>query len=331
MKKKKTVIGVVAVCVCVAIAAGILIGFLGKGGSDGNQFTETEIGDMLTAKNAYSVVISENATATEQYAAAEIASYYERVSGKKMEVVTDGGLFLSETSSYISLGDTKIYEQAEKKHGTVDLSAEALNTDGFAIFTYGNNVLINGYNDRGVMYGAFEFIEHTLGVKFLTYDYTHVPSSDKIILNSYDKVYKPAFQQRAYLNTSVFSNKYEYVAHMRFNTDYCFMPENMGGTTSWHDFGNPSHTFPAIVSAFDYLGEDGQITTDYRDSFAHTGSGSEMKTYKAMDGTGEVAAENSAFRLVTDSLKSLISEDETSEWYMLGQADRPNGCPCERC
>lgn len=346
MKKKKIVISIVAVCVCVAVAAGTTVGILLKNRPNDDSFVETEIGDMLTASNAYSVVISSDATATEQYAAGEIASYYNQVSGKTMEVVTDSGLILSENSSYISLGDTTIYAQAEEKHGAVDLSESALNSDGFAIFTYGNNVLINAYNDRGVMYGAFEFIEHTLGVKFLTNDYTHVPSSDKIVLKTYDKVYKPAFKQRAYLNTSVFSKQYEYVAHMRFNTDYCLMPENMGGTTSWHDFGNPAHTFPVIVPSNDYLGDDGQILSVYRDAFAHTGSGDEMQTYKATDGTvldlcytsginedgsGDASAEKSSFRLVVDSLKALILEDETSEWYMLGQADRPNGCPCDRC
>ena len=35
--------------------------------------------------------------------------------------------------------------------------------------------------------------------------------------------------------------------------------------------------------------------------------------------------------MVTDSLKTIIREDETSEWYMLGQADRPMGCPCDDC
>ena len=49
------------------------------------------------------------------------------------------------------------------------------------------------------------------------------------------------------------------------------------------------------------------------------------------NGTGDTATEKTAFKLVTDSLKAIIREDETSEWYMLGQADRPNGCPCDRC
>ena len=85
------------------------------------------------------------------------------------------------------------------------------------------------------MYGSFEFLEDTLGVRFLTDYDTYVPNKNEVTLFSYDKTYVPQFPQRAYLNTAVFSNKKEYVAHMRFNTDYCVMPENMGGNTNLHD------------------------------------------------------------------------------------------------
>ncbi len=349
MKAKKTMFHLLSLGMCAMLACSAAVGLTacGKDKGDSGAYVEKEIGDMLTAKNAYKVVIPDDATATEEYAASEIASYFQQVSGRELQVVKESGLTLAEDSSYISLGDTQIFAEAEKKHGDVDLSKKALNEDGFAIFTYGNNVFINGYNDRGVMYGAFEFIEHTLGVKFLTYDYTHVPTLSKITLNSYDQAYTPAFKQRAYLNTSVFSKKTEYVAHMRFNTDYCIMPESMGGTTAWHDFGNPSHTFPAIVPEDDFKDGTGELKTEYRDAFAHTAADDgSLIPYKATDGklldlcytsginadgTGNTADTTSAFFLVLESMKQLVLEDEDAEWYMLGQADRPSGCPCQRC
>ena len=345
MKNKKVLISIISVA-CALVVAAITTVCLVTCKKNDTPATEKEIGDMLKAENAYKIVLPEDATATEEYSAEQIAYYYEQVGGKQMQIVKGGNETLGENSSIISLGDTSVYKAAEEKHGKVDLSESALNADGFVIFTYGNNVLINAYNDRGIMYGAFELIEHTFGVKFLTEDYTHVPHSSEIMLKTYDKTYRPAFKQRAYLNTSVFSKKTEYVAHMRFNTDYCPMPENMGGSTKWHEFGNPAHTFPGIVSLTEYLGDDGQITPDYRAAFAHLGSGKGMTTYKATDGTvldlcytsgikedgtGDIVTEKTAFKMVTDSLKSIILADEESEWYMLGQADRPMGCPCDDC
>ncbi len=346
MKNKKVLISIISVACVIVIAAITTICMVNCKNNDNKAPVEKEIGDMLKAETPYKIVLPENATSTEEYSAEQIAYYYEQVGGKQMQIVKGGNETLTEKSSIVSLGDTSVYKAAEEKHGKVDLSESALNIDGFVIFTYGNNVLINAYNDRGIMYGAFEFIEHTFGVKFLTEDYTHVPSSSEIMLKSYDKTYRPAFRQRAYLNTSVYSKKYEYVAHMRFNTDYCPMPENMGGITKWHDFGDPGHTFQQIVSLTEYLGDDGEIQMPYRDAFAHTGSGNDMKTTKLSDGsvldlcytsgindngTGDSVTEKTAFKLVTDSLKATILEDETAEWYMLGQADRPYGCPCDRC
>ncbi len=312
-----------------------------------NAFVSVEIGEMTTATNPYKVVIPKEASATVEYSANEIKSYYKQVTGEDMEIVTDENLTLTEDSSFISIGDTTIFSSAQDKHGAVDLSAKALNQDGFAIFTYGNNVIINAYNDRGLMYGAFEFIEQTFGVKFLTADYTYVPKKDTVTLWSYGKSYVPAFSQRAYLNSAVFSNKYEYVAHMRYNTDYCRMPENMGGSTKWYNFGNPAHTIPGIVPTEDYLDSTtGEIVTEYKDAFAHTGTGDEMVTFKHSDGTvldicytSGVNADGtfdkgntkSAVALVVEGLKERILEDEDAEWFMVGQADRNTSCPCPRC
>ena len=315
--------------------------------NEANEFVSVEIGEMTTATNPYKVVVPQEPSATIEYSANEIKSYYKQVTGKDMEIVTDENLTLTEDSSFISIGDTTIFSAAQDKHGAVDLSAKASNIDGFSIFTYGNNVIINAYNDRGLMYGAFEFIEQTLGVKFLTADYTYVPQRDTVMLWSYGKSYVPAFSQRAYLNSAVFSNKYEYVAHMRYNTDYCLMPENMGGSTKWYNFGNPAHTIPVIVPTDKYLdAATGEIQTDYKDAFAHTGTGDDMVTFKHSDGTvldicytsgvnadgtSDVANEKSAVSLVVEGLKTRILEDEEAEWFMVGQADRPTSCPCPRC
>lgn len=311
------------------------------------EFVSVEIGEMTTAINPYKVVIPKEPSATIEYSANEIKSYYKQVTGKDMEVVTDEDLILTEDSSFISIGNTTIFSAAQNKHGKVDLSAKTLNTDGFYIFTYGNNVIINAYNDRGLMYGAFEFIEQTLGVKFLTADYTYVPKRDTVTLWSYGKSYVPAFTQRAYLNTAVHSNEYEYVAHMRYNTDYCVMPENMGGSTRWYKFNNSAHTIPEIVPTGNYLdAATGEIVKDYRDAFAHTGMGDDMVTYKHSDGTvldicytsgvnangtSDATNEKSAVSLVVEGLKTRILEDEEAEWFMIGQADRSESCPCSRC
>ena len=317
-----------------------------------------EICDMITVNSAYTVVLPIAYTSTQQYAAEQICYYYEKVTGNEMTYVTDSGLTLNLESTYISLGNTSLYTSAIKEHGSVDLSKEALNSDGFNIFTYGKNVLINSYNDRGIMYGAFEFIEDTLGVKFLTDDYTYIPKKDSVILYEYDNTYKPAFAQRAYLNTAVYSCDTEYVAHMRYNTDYCVMPENMGGSIQWAQYGggDPAHTLPTIVKVSDYYsgnlynGEAGkqEIKEEYVQCFAHSGGETSKETiyywsssWEVLDmcyteginedGTLDTTKDISTLKLVIEALKTYILSNPDAEFFMLGQADRPYGCPCDQC
>ncbi len=311
--------------------------------------------DMLSQSTDYVVVIPADYTKTEEYSAKEICSYFELVSGKSMSYEVESSVVLTEESTYISLGDTALFRVAESCHGAVDLSESALNTDGFYIFTYGHSVFINAFNDRGIMYGAFEFIENTLGVKFLTNEYTHIPQSDSIELKEYDKAYAPLFRQRTYLNTAVDQDDYEYTAHMRYNTDYCKMPENMGGSTQWANLG-PAHTSFSIVKPSDYAtgesveGKPGSIVIkdEYKGCFAHTGTGNNLATtyidvgglYEVLDlcytsgvnEDGTMSDEDiSTVRLAVESLKKLILEDEDAEYFMFGQQDRTYGCSCDKC
>lgn len=316
---------------------------------------ETVICDMLTQPTDYTVVIPSDYTKTEEYSAKQICAYYQEITGEKMEYVVDSQMLLTEESTYVSLGDTSLFELAEKEHGKVDLSETTLNTDGFYIFTHGKSVFINAFNDRGIMYGAFEFIENTLGVRFLTDDYTHVPKSDSILLKTYDKSYAPLFRQRTYLNTAVDKDDVEYTAHMRYNTDYCEMPDYMGGSTQWANLG-PSHTSFNIVNPDNYVtgetvsGMPGSIVfqDEYKHVFAHTGSDEDADTmyidvggrYEVLDlcyssGVNEDGTisdeEISAVKLSIEGLKKKILEDEEAEFFMFGQQDRTYGCACNRC
>lgn len=354
MKKFNKIIALVLL-MCVSVS---LLGVLAACNKDDGEYVRKQICDMLTTDTEYSVVLPANYTSTQQYAAEQICYYFQQVTGNEMNYVVDSGQVLSKDSTYISIGYTGLYASAVNAHGNVNLSKEALNTDGFNIFTYGKNVFLNSYNDRGIMYAAFEFIEDTFGVKFLTDDYTYIPKSDSVILYEYDKTYKPAFEQRAFLNTAVFSGDTEYVAHMRYNTDYCVMPENMGGTTKWAQYGggDPAHTLPTIVKVSDYYsgqlynGEAGkqEIKSEYVQCFAHTGGENSTSTvyyynggWEVLDmcytnginenGTLDTSKDISTVKLVVESLKNYIISNPDAEYFMLGQADRPYGCPCDKC
>lgn len=336
-----------------ALMVGVISGCKNKNENNEEEKPAIFLCEMVNQDTPYCIVLSQNPTETESFAAQEIAAYYSMVTSQSMEITDDSQILLTNSSNYISIGNTKIYKEAVQKHGEVDLSAEALNIDGFVIFTYGTSVFINAYKERGKLYGAYEFIENTFGVKFLNYRYTHIPQRETIDLYSYDKTYVPMFSQRAYLNTSVFRHDQEYAAHMRFNTDYCQLDSVYGGSTTWCNFnGDTSHTMRAIIPVGDYLvpnetDMDGNpvIREEYREVFAHSGEGATLKSEWANptiidycftngindDGTYDSEKEISTVKMTIESLKYWIKANPDCENYMIGQHDTHAGCPCEKC
>lgn len=310
-----------------------------------------DVGEMIEdGQTEYKVVVPSNATSTQEYAAEQICDYFYKVTGVTLDYEADDGSEFTQETKIISLGETTAYKKAVKNHSWVDVSREKLNDDGFVMFTDGKSLFVNSYNDRGIMYGAFEFVEQNLGVKFLTADYTHIPSATTVTLKGYGKTYSSPFRQRVYLNGDVWNQRQDYVAHMRFNTDFCNMPDYMGDSTKWCYYGSggdATHTAFRIVPPTNYM-QNGTIKDEYVDCFSHTGSGKTSEVYWSTiepgqihdlcftsgvneDGTVQQTDNPTTVKLVAESLKKWIVEDEDALFYMVGQADRPNGCPCDRC
>ena len=319
-----------------------LIASCGNGNASASEERKL-LGDMLSKD--YVILTKATPSETESYAAKELADTFYRCTSKNLEIVNETAPL--EGKHFISLGSTTYFENVAKSNSKIDLSKEALNEDGFYIYTNSENVYINGYNDRGVMYGVYEFLEDTLGVKYLSYDYTYYPTGlNEVNLYSYDKAYVPLFSQRAYLNTPVFENDYEYVGHMRFNTDYCIMPSNMGGSSLWHSFPVPGHTVGSILPYSDYLagGSDSSgnplIKEEYREIYQHrTVDGKNYSNWYlgSLDlcytngVTYNVGEANSTLNLMIESLKKILTEDTTCEFIHIGQADVASSCPCPHC
>ncbi|HBM69865.1 MAG TPA: hypothetical protein DD377_00375 [Firmicutes bacterium] len=298
--------------------------------------------DMLSKD--YAILLAKESSETENYVAKELKDTYFRCTNVNLDILDD--IAMLNGKNFISLGNTEQFNgiQARKK---IDLSKQALNEDGFYIYTESNNIYINAYNDRGIMYGVYEFLENTLGVKYLSHDYTYYPLSLKEVnLYSYDKAYVPLFPQRAYLNTPVFDNDFNYVAHMRFNTDYAVMPSYMGGSSLWHQFPIPGHTVGSILPYTNYLegGVDSNgmplIKEEYKEVYQHRYIDDkvvnnwylgELDLCYTNGVDYNISNSNSTLNLMIESLKEILTKDTTCEYLHIGQADVAFSCPCSHC
>ena len=101
----------------------------------------------------YTILLPESPQPAESTAATELSTILGQVTGATIDVVAENrARDVSTEGNFISVGETQLYKEQEFK-------AENLNTDGFLIKTVDNTLFIIGENQRGTLYGVYEFLE----------------------------------------------------------------------------------------------------------------------------------------------------------------------------
>ncbi len=301
---------------------------------------EKVLGDVTE----YSVIVSGMATDAEKYAARELISHVQQITGMELEYAQDSDYT---DKKVISVGRTNFLETS----GEV-LDNEALGTDGFILKNKGNALLICGSSDRGTIYGVLDFLEYHLGVKFLTADYTYIPAAENAKVYACDRTEIPAFDYRVYLDAYAFYNEYPEVnVHHRFTSEYLILTEEQGGNMKWFQ-DHPTHNslFWADVEKY---AVDGALGAEYTHAFSNDNVniiidskvGGSYTQYAAdlcytdginEDGSITLVSENgtpTAIAMAIEGMKKVIRNDEDeNNYYMFGQNDTMSRlCLCSRC
>lgn len=303
-----------------------------------------DFGEALGNVAEYSVIISTLATESEKYAAQQLITYVEQITGVAMPYAADG---VYSDSKVISVGRTEFLESSG-----VTADAGTLGTDGFVMKNKSNALLICGGGDRGTIYGVLDFLEYHLGVKFLTADCTYIPQGEQAMVYACDRTEIPAFNYRVYLDADCFYNtNTEFQVHHRFTSEYLNISEEMGGNMKWWQ-GYETHNALAWAQAEQYV-VDGAIDPKYTHAFSNDGtkiiidpvSAGAYCQYAAdlcysdginEDGSYYLTAEDgtpTALGMAVAGMKEVIRNDEDeNNYYMFGQNDyfgRP--CLCPKC
>ncbi|MFR3483045.1 MAG: alpha-glucuronidase family glycosyl hydrolase [Clostridia bacterium] len=98
------------------------------------------------------------------------------ISGQGEEIVT---FAREELEHYLSLaGDTfqppRIVVDKEYAKQCFPDETNGLKPDGFVIGKKNGEVMIGAINDRGLLYGVYEYIEHAVGIRFVDAPYGEV-------------------------------------------------------------------------------------------------------------------------------------------------------------
>ena len=170
--------------------------------------------------SSYTIVIASTAPPSERYAATELQSYLEKISGAKLPIVTD-----AERSAprEILLGDNAHLQKLGEK---VDF--QSLGTEGFVLRTAQNQLIIAGGKPRGTFYGVYELLEAKLGVRWFTPEVESVPTTNRLTLPALDEKQLPALEYREVFWTEMMRNA-EFAARHRLNGEHYQLTEKHGG------------------------------------------------------------------------------------------------------
>ncbi len=200
-----------------------------QGGGDEGKADAIADTSIVLAENAatdYSIVIANDAEASEEYAADLLAEQFEAATGAVIAVVRDGGAALDEGKKLLSVGHTSVW-----KSSGLTLGKDELNEDGFKIRRFGNTVVMGGYNGRGTIYSVQEFLKQQFGYEVYSSDEVYIESVQKSMLKDFNMTEAPAFRERAFDGQAAYNA--EYATSLRLNASTSAAEFDYGNSRDW--------------------------------------------------------------------------------------------------
>ena len=115
----------------------------------------------------WSIVLPDEALASERYAAEELQTFFGQATGFTLDILEQAesnrkNIYLGRSASLRLSG---LAQSCDEEYAGEELH----------ILTAQDNIAILGGRPRGVLYGVYDFLEYVLGVRFLTADHIYVP------------------------------------------------------------------------------------------------------------------------------------------------------------
>ncbi len=253
-------------------------------------------------KALFTLVLPADATPQERYAGEELRSY--------LNLITCALFHMAQApfaGAQIALG-----RAADELLGGPD---EGLGEDGFRIVTGEDYVAISG-GKRGVIYGAYEFLE-ALGCRFFTPECERVPSMTTLDMEPLNTRQVPALEYREH-NYYYFRNHPRFAVKSRLNGHSSDIPERFGGHMPYTWF---VHTFERMVPTTVYGKEHPEYFAMY-DGKRRTLDGGRTQLCLT---NPEVLA------IATESVRRALREHPETRILSISQNDVTPGCQCPRC
>ena len=269
----------------------------------------------------YRIVIAKDASDYAGRAAAELALHFKEITGAELSTATDAGPVADHE---ILIGANSHLERIG-----AHMDVGSLADEEYRIKTVGKHLVIVGGPRRGVLHGAWAFLEEDLGCRWYTPDFSVIPKKADLSIGPIDRRYAPPFECR-----SVWSHNAEadpaWAARMHLNSFVRHMKDAQGRPTwkqffhhplikgSWYYAEHSSHTFPRLVPL-------GQYYDDHPEYFSLV-DGKRVKKEGQLCMTNPDVAEISA-----EWANSRLDAEPNARLVSISAGDYGNFCRCDNC
>lgn len=254
-------------------------------------------------KTNYQIVVSAEASTSEQTAARELQQYISQVGGVELPITSD----LKTKGRHIYVGFNERVASLTGAH------QPERDDESFTYRTVGHDLLIWGGSQRCTMYGVFTFLERELGIHWLTPKCTVVPPRKQWKLPRLNRTERPFIGYR-YSNYFVARDVPEWSAHTRENTKWYPATNEYGNLEAYYG----AHTMEWLVPVKEFY-------ATHPEYFC-------LRDGKRYDGYGQLCLSNpDVLEICTTRMKQRMREEPDYRIYSLSQNDNFRFCECEQC
>ena len=264
------------------------------------------------SESPYTVIISENASQSEQYAAHELISFIKLATGKELPLVheTDSQ---SHKTGRIFIGSGTLIDSLLIFCELFDI--DVLGDEGFIIRTIKNkdglpDIIIAGGRLRGTLYGVYTFLEH-LGFRWYTERKTVYSESPTLQCQYLNITEKPAFPEREIFIYEATNG--DWAARNMINTRSADLEEKHGGKVVKAESVSMDRVIPTSLykehpEYFPLIG--GERTTGY---------------------VQRCLSNPDVIRITAEKVLEKIKNNPHKEVFSIHQNDIENICECPEC
>ena len=241
------------------------------------------------------IVIPENATPQEYYAAKEMRYYLDLITSAVFDIVRsstcDQGILIRHAGD-----EAKLCE------------------DGFQVTTREHSLLIEG-GKRGVIYGVYEYLEQ-LGCRFFTSTCEKVPTVTDLTAPDFSTRQVPVFEHRDH-NYYDLAQHGRFAVKMRLNGNSPQIKEEFGGHQGYTWF---VHTFDKLLSAKEY----GKDHPEYFAMFKGERVTQDTRTQLCLTNPD-------VLKIAKEKVRAALRKSPDTRIISISQNDHIWGCQCDKC